>query len=395
MKFSYFYESRKEEDNTDLLKGLCALALADLIAYGSIDADRVEQLRLEATNDGLHQMVDADLSDNPFVNSLTAVDATDTIKVTVSHELGKRYETCFTTPKLSAMTNKRLKSLYEHLEQSTVAKHIKKEIKTLLTNKKPDDVVFHVSALDNKKAITVQVEANTSDATAMQVMPPLSYVVLAGNDTPDIPVPNIFDALFQLAKLFKCPCVKGIENLESFPTLGPQWLDKVKEEVDVKKELDNSGSFVSLVKAYDTAQQHHKRMKRSDVPEQISQKSEREEAQSLETLYTAILDSFKDLSQDDKTISHAAFEFLQMFIFDEELRNVISITDTGIDEIEYDVLQKLRTSHTLGVQVEPTFLAFVDTATDDILVKVKPVFPTDENGIEKNIFIELGDAFKS
>lgn len=418
MKFKYFYEQLLNEsaEDGDVMEGIFAISLALYIANGKVSASDVDKVRKELSDKNTSYTIDTNIADNPNIQRMVgSIDSKDNIKVIVSLKLKKSALKSFgPNHQTSKSVSSKIQTLIDKAVETKSISRINTFIKEILTNKKPDDIVFYVIADgvdagnksgDVKSDVKIKIQAKTNTSVPEDINVPLNFSLKISDDSsmPKFANSGIFDMMFQLAKSFRLPMVKGMESVDKIPKLNTGWPDQLEplEISDIKTLSQKEGHFISFIKKYFDIQSSIKSKDLSnmdpDEANNVYQDSIMAELDAARFMYNTFLHEFGqevERMEDSAKFNSIVFGFLEKHIFGSDLADVITISNKDIKEIHHTDFQKLIQKVDCDFQKNGQIMKFYDRNTGKLLFQIRPRIesPSGRRGsIKKELAIEVGD----
>lgn len=417
---SFFNEAENIAEATsfnagDAMEGIFAIGVAIYIADGKIDVQKLNSIRKNVvikSDQAFQQMIDSNIAaDGWIANRLQHIQPGNKLGVMVVVNLKNTAKQAF-GPKSKPILNieETIAQMTSQIAHTKAIKRIEQFIVNVLTDRKPDDIIFYViadgsqtSASKNqiKGDVMLRVEAKTKTLVPQDIEKPISFSIKT--DTSKVAGLSVFTAILRLGNFFGLPLTKGLESLSSFPDVGGSRSSAIRELLDTKFKSQSSdpSHLMYYVKT-------HMRMTDEATPRpdddeeatirrnQVSEKS----MQYLRTIVHKAMDAVEQqIQRKDETLdfTNKTFNFIEKEIFGSDDAEVIKLLPGSISEISKDDIERLRKQVTVEVAVVGDDMLFigVDKQTEKRieLFKLHPDIRIAPSQKVMRIDIILGNAF--
>lgn len=400
MRFDNFLKTYLTEaiNRGDVAEGIFAAAIATLIANGEVNASDLNKIRqqVDPKSKNVEIIIDSDISDNPnIINMLGQVpDPQDKITVILKLFLKPASVKGVYGPDMKrTRADKLIQTIINKAKNVKLLDRVKSFVKEVLTNNKPDDVVFYVTAdgagnTDKagviKSDVNIVIEAKTNTPVPDEIKEPIRFSLKVGEVGEETTVLNsgLFQGLLTLGKMFNLPIVQGMDQvtLSSNKKINAgNWMDSFDPLTyqEVGQLAQQDGHFFNHMSKF---------MSMSQTPGK-----EEETKQGQIDMYKAtVKEIMSQLEEQDDTkqFQNTAKKFLESTIFGEDLPDVISISDDDIREInkaDFDrVINDVDLDFTVG---DGGAMIFRDKNSNRVVFRIKPTLR--DEGRRPTVFLSV------
>lgn len=419
MKFSDFYSNTilLEGVNVgDVAEGIFAIAIGLQMAYGYVTPEMIRKARHDVDITGNKEVViDSNVSHNPMFDNIVA-DPYDNIKIIVKIKLKQETVKGMFGPKIeqNKIIDKHINTLIEKIGNISAIDKIQRFMVSILTNKKPDEVVFYVvadgvsgstSRGEIKGDVKLVIEAKTNTPIPKNLIDPISFSLKVDSDT--ISNLGIFSGILKLSQLFELDMTKGLEDLKFFPEKYNQSQDLLYNN---QEKWDDENHIIYYLRKY--LQIQDKYLSRPDDEFQGGSNERKslqatDELEALKSLLERFLDEFerqlegKDSEQFNadpraRLFTSRVSQFLEKEMFGKDLVDVIRISKGDIQEIKKSDLENLKNDYVINFKRDGNTMLFYSIDINNnrkLLFKIRPRFEFNPKGNRKTqlMMVELGD----
>lgn len=397
MSFKEFFShqdiSQLDEKETpvgDAMEGVFAIAIALYIADGKVDKDKlINIVRTTELRGPTEIVIDSNIADDGWIaQKLPNVKPGNKIMTKVFLKLKKTAGSIF-GPKATkyAAIEKSLTYLPTVLAKSDSIQLINQFVVKILTDNKPDHVVFHIiadgmttaSSRDEIKGdVSVQISAITDTLTPN--IPPIVYSIKTDNR--HLSGRSIFNALLHFSKSFNLPMGQGLENMAVFPKLIGATIWEL-EKNPMSKQPDHLLYYAMQYLKLSTASTQNSEKMQGVLNNLVNRAIKEMESQ------------IKEKNIDEVTKS--AFRFIRREALGTQAHSVLKIVDDKFYELTDAHLEYLAKKYKIAFNYDKDnrmYFYAVDRQTnnnDGLLFTINPSYKISDG--EKKLIIEV-DAGK-
>lgn len=418
MKFKEFFEDRiilESLNIGDTMEGIFAIAVALQMAYGYVTPEMIQEARQDSKVDGKEVVIDTNVKDNPLFDNIVS-DPDDVLQVRVKLNLRKANVKGMFGPNITPnpKIDQYIETLADRVGKLSSIDKIQRFMIQVLTNRKPDEVVFYVVA-DGvggstqrgkvKGDVKINIEAKTKTEIPKDLETPISFSLKTDSDV--ISNLGIFSGILKLGQIFELEMIKGLETLDVFPSQYNQTLNLIYDHQD-KWEDDNH--IIYYVRKYLQIQDKFMATPDEEYEGGASQRKLQQAQSELEYLGDLIVRFIEEFESQIETKDAEQFttdpraklftsriaRFLQHEIFGEDLADFIRISDGDIQEIKHADLDNLKDDYVINFikdEINMMFYTIDINNNKKLLFKIRPRLEYNQKtGVKTQQFtIELGD----
>ncbi len=417
---SFFNESEAIDEATafnagDAMEGIFAIGVALYIADGKIDIQKLNNIRKQVvikSNQAFQQMVDSNIAaDGWIANKLPHIQPGNKLGVMVVVNLKNTAKQAF-GPKSKPIPNieETIAQMTNQIAHTNAVRRIEQFIVKVLTDRKPDDIIFYVvadgsqtSASKNqiKGDVMLRVEAKTKTLVPQDIEKPISFSIKTDNSK--AAGLSVFTAVLRLGNFFGLPLTKGLESLSSFPDVGGSRSAAIRELLDTKFKSQSSDPthLMYYVKTY--LRMTDEAASRPDDDEEATIRRNQASEKSMQYLRTVVhkaMDAVeKQIQNKDETqnFTNRTFNFIEKEIFGSDDAEVIKLLPGSISEISKNDIERLRKQVIVEVAIVGSDMLFIgvdkQTGKRIELFKLHPDIRIAPSQKVMRVDIVLGDAF--
>lgn len=378
MRFSDFVSNKRIlSESVNLgssMESVFSIMVGLQIAYGRVEPTEVRKLRNDlASKNGKEITIQVDVKDNPILSNLQADDF-DKLTVKVKSKPNKE-------SKHNSIVDGTIETLSQRVSSLKAVDTINRYMVKLLTNKRPDEVVFYVID-EGGERMSIQAKSNTPVPVDLEL--PITFTTKINE--PHTVKMGIFRGILKLGQMFNLQFVSGLDSLDEFPENYSEARDLIFKHQD---KWDDDSHIIHYIKEY-----IHTQDKFSMTSTEEFQGGERERniaqaAKELEIqkqLVEVFLDHFqyevegKDTEQyttDPRNIyfSSLIFKFLDEVLFKDTVDDVITVSQTDIKESSRSSIEELKNKYVVDFQRVGNTMKFfgIDINNNSqLLFEIKP-----------------------
>ena len=419
MKFKEFYENNillEALNIGDSMEGVFCIVVALQMAYGYVTKEMVQEARRDADISGTKEVIiDTNVKDNPAFDNIVS-DPNDILQVRVKLNLRQANVKGMFGPNLTShpVIDSHIQTLIDKVGNISAIDKIQRFMISVLTNKKPDEVIFYVvadgvggstSGGKIKGDITIKIEAKTKTDIPNDLEVPISFSLKVDSDL--VSNLGIFSGILKLGQLFELEMIKGLETLDLFPNQNAKMRELLYDHQD---QWDNDSHIIYYLRQYMVVQDKFMAVPDEEYEGGVAQRKLQQaqsEIEQLKLLIERFLDEFESQIESEdyeqfttdpraRLFTSRVLRFLEKELFGEDLADIIRISKGDIQELNQANLDELKNDHVINFKKDGSTMKFF---TVDINNEQKLLFqirPRVEYNQKKNIktqqfSVELGD----
>lgn len=400
----------------DTMEGIFSIAVACQMAYGRVDSEMIRKFRGKVdTSGGKETIIDANVADNPMLRNID-VDPDDVLsvrvkiklkKATVKGMFGKGFKA---NPAVDSHTN----TLIQKVGSLRSIEKIQDFMRTILTNKRPDEVVFYVIADgveggggrgEIKGDVKLSIEAKSNTPIPMDIADPISFSLKVDDNT--VSNLGIFSAVLKLGKQFGLDIVSGLEDLENFPDRYTHMQPLLYDHQDKWEDEDH---IIYYLRNYLKVQDHYQSRADSDFEGGSKERKALQSTDELSTLKSLVERLLVQFSQQlegidtekftadprSRVFTSKVFQFLEKEIFGKDMADLIKITKGDIKELKKADFDEFKNEYVVDFELDGLNMLFYGIDINNqrkLLFKLRPRLEYSLKGNRKTqlVMVELGD----